>query len=181
MIRSVAIGAVFLACGVLAGTSSSQAQPPKSVAASSGQIGQTGWWEQGWGFTAPGVYREQNPVVRRRLASLFHLAHAEAAARACSEVEVSDKAAHRLVASNGLGPLSPGERTFVDHRRDALAGELAARVGGEACEWAYENYGPKGAMEPGLIRPKDPETTSSVQAPLLPRLVPLPPRRPADL
>lgn len=178
MIRLHVIGTIFLVCGVLAGTSSSEAQSTKSAVASSGQ---EAWWEHGWGFAAPGVYREQNPAIRRRLASLFHLAHAQAAARACSEVEVSDKATRQLLASDDLGPLSSGDLAFVERRRDVLASKLAALVGGEACEWAYENYGPKGAMQPGLIRPKDPETTSSVQAPLLPRLVPLPPRRPADL
>lgn len=162
MIRSFVIGKVFLVCGVLAATPPSWAQIADATRVASDISGQDLWWEHGWGFAGPGVYREQNPTVRRRLAGLFHLDHSEAAAQSCGEVAVSEEVAERLFTGDPLGPFSSGERVFVADRQSHLAGRLAALAGGEACEWAYENYGPNGAMQPGLIRSKYPETTSSL-------------------
>ena len=124
MIRSVAIGTVFLACEILGRSSGSHAQPLGDVATPDGSLGQGAGWAQGWGFAAPGVYREQNPMIRQRLTGLLHLAHAQAAAQACDQVEVSDKAVRQLFASDSFGALSSADLTFV--------GAAALCVGGQA-------------------------------------------------
>src|SRR4051812_24597419 len=74
------IRTIIFFCGVLAGLARSEAQPANTARGASDGMSQETWWEQGWGFAAPGVHQEQNPAVRRRLAGLFHLAHAGAAA-----------------------------------------------------------------------------------------------------
>src|SRR5215204_7736196 len=67
-----------------------------------------------------------------------------------------------------------------------LSKTAATRRQHYVCEWAHENYGPEGAMYPGLIRsrrvrPADPDATSSVPPPNLQRQAPLPPRGPLGL
>ena len=93
--------------------------------------------------------------------------HVHAAAQACTEVEIVQKNIHRLFADDGLGPLSPSELGFVGGRISDFKERLKVQAGEEVCEWAYENYGPNGAMSPGLVRSRvpraiEPETTSAL-------------------
>jgi hypothetical protein len=142
-------------------------------------------WNDGWGFAGPGVYRENDPAKRRRLAGLFHMAHVHAAVQSCSDIEIDHKNITALFANDGFGPLSPSELSFVGGRISDYKEWLKAKVGEEACEWAYENYGPSGVMHPGLIRSKpsrlrEPEATSALPSSPLPERAPLPSRRPMD-
>jgi hypothetical protein len=148
------------------------------------------WWNHGWGFTGPGVYRENDAAKRRRLAGLFHMAHVHAAAQTCSDIDIAHENIKALFANDGFGPLSPAELAFVGGRISHFKERLKAQAGEEVCEWAYENYGPNGAMYPGLVRSQpprlnEPDTTSALPSPKPPSPpahAPLPPRgRPKDL
>jgi hypothetical protein len=95
------------------------------------------------------------------------MAHIHAAAQACTEVQTVQKNIDRLFAGDGFGPLSASELAFVGGRISDFKERLKVQAGEEVCEWAYENYGPKGAMSPGLVhsrvpRARGPETTSGL-------------------
>jgi hypothetical protein len=184
MFKTAAFSTILVSFAVLAGMSPGQAQPLES---STQRPVRNGWmsWNDGWGFAGPGVYRENDPVKRRRLAGLFHMAHVHAAVQSCSDIEIDHKNITALFANDGFGPLSPSELSFVGGRISDYKAWLKAKVGEEACEWAYENYGPNGVMHPGLIRSKpsrlrEPEATSALPSAPLPQRAPLPPRRPTD-
>ena len=185
MFRTAVLSTIFLSCAVLSGTSLGEAQtldPATRHPLPNGDL----WWSDGWGFTRPGIHRTNEPAKRNRLSRLFHMAHVHAAAQACTDVEIVQKNIHRLFADDGLGPLSPSELAFVGGRISDFKERLKVQAGDEVCEWAYENYGPNGAMYPGLVRSRhvrrhDPEATSSLPAPALPPRAPLPPRRPKHL
>jgi hypothetical protein len=166
MFRTAVLSTIFLSCAVLAGTSLGEAQtldPATRHPLPNGHL----WWSDGWGFTRPGTHRVSDPKKRNRLGRLSHMAHIHAAAQACTEVETVQKNIDRLFAEDGLGPLSPGELAFVGGRISDFKERLKVQAGEEVCEWAYENYGPKGAMSPGLVRSRvprarEPETTSGL-------------------
>jgi hypothetical protein len=110
------------------------------------------------------------------------MAHGYAAAQLCPDVELIHATVAQLFASDGFGALTPTELAFDGGRISEFKIWLKTQTGEEVCQWASENYGPEGAMYPGLIRsrsvrPGDPDATSAVQLPS----VPLPPRRPKDL
>lgn len=122
---------------------------------------------KGSDFALPGLSSEKHNPYSERFARLLHLAHVQAAAQGCGDIEVVQDAVQRLFAQDGFGPLSPSELAFVGGRISDFKERLKARAGEEICEWAYENYGPAGAMYAGLVRSKpiesrDPETTSAI-------------------
>jgi len=111
------------------------------------------------------------------------MAHVHAAAQGCGEIEIVHENIDRLFASDGFGPLSPGELAVVGGRISDFKEWLKAQVGEEVCEWAYENFGPNGAMRPALVRskpvaPREPDATSSLPLPKPPGHAPA--RRPSD-
>ena len=109
------------------------------------------WHNHGWGFAGPGVYNEKNPSIRKRLAGLLHMAHVHALAQLCPDIELIHANIAQLFASDAFGTLTPTELTFVGGRISEFKNRVRVQTGEEVCEWAYENYGPEGAMYPGLI------------------------------
>ena len=183
MFKTTAVPIIFVACAVLAGASTSKAQ---QFTTQKPRLSEGAWHNHGWGFAGPGVYNEKDPSKRKRLAGLLHMAHVYAAAQLCPDVELIHANIAQLFASDGFGSLSPTELAFVGGRISEFKIWLKMQTGEEVCEWAYENYGPEGAMYPGLIRSRsvrsgDPDATSSVPPPNVPRQAPLPPRRPPNL
>jgi hypothetical protein len=166
MFRTAVLSTIFLSCAVLAGTSLGEAQTLDPVTRHLLPHEHL-WWSDGWGFTRPGIHRVSDPEMRNRLGRLFHMAHIHAAAQACTEVETVQNNIDRLFAGGGFGPLSPSELAYVGGRISEFKERLKVQAGEEVCEWAYENYGPKGAMAPGLVRSRvprarEPETTSGL-------------------
>ena len=150
------------------------------------RLSENAWHNHGWGFAGPGVYNETNPSIRKRLAGLLHMAHVHALAQLCPDIELIQANIAQLFAAEDFGTLTPTELTFIGGRISEFKNWVRIQTGEEVCEWAYENYGPEGAMYPGLIRPRrvrpgDPDATSSVPTPNVPRQAPLPPQRPPGL
>jgi hypothetical protein len=165
MFKNAVLSTIFLSCAVLARTSFGEAQSHPAI--TKAPPNEHFWWNDGWGFTTPSVHRGSDAPTRRRLSHLSQMAHVHAAAQACTEIEINPKNIERLFANDGLGPLSPSELAFVGGRISDSKERLKVQAGEEVCEWAYENYGPKGAMFPGLVRSKvprerEPETTSGL-------------------
>jgi hypothetical protein len=183
MFKTAAFSTLFLTIAVLPGTSLGEAQPLEPTKQKP-VLNSKAWWNDGWGFAGPGLYRERDLAKRTRLANLLHMAHVHAAAQGCREIEIVPQAIARLFAASG--PLLPNELAFVGGRISDFKEWLTAKAGEEICEWAYENYGPNGAMRTGLVRSKtprvrEPETTSGLPPTRLPDPAPLPPRRPKNL
>jgi hypothetical protein len=174
---------IFVACAVLASASTSKAQ---QFTTQKPGLSEEAWHNHGWGFAGAGVYNEKDPSKRKRLAGLLHIAHVYAATQLCPDVELIHANIAQLFDDDGFGSLSPKELSFVGGRISDLKIWRKMQTGEEVCQWAFENYGPEGAMYPGLIgsrsvRSGDPEATSSVAPPNVPRQAPLPPRRPRNL
>jgi hypothetical protein len=181
MFKTAAVLITFVFCAADASTSKAQ-----QLTTQKPRLSENAWHNHGWGFAGPGVYDEKNPSIRKRLAGLLHMAHVHAVAQLCPDIELIHANIAQLFASDAFGTLTPTELTFVGGRISEFKNRVKVQTGEEVCEWAHENYGPEGAMYPGLIRsrrvrPADPDATSSVPPPNLPRQAPLPPRRPLGL
>src|SRR3954465_12593280 len=125
--------AVFLSCAVLAGTCQAMAET-----AETGQlpiVNGTNPWGHGWGIGRK-ILQSSNTAVRKRIAALDHMAHVHAAVRGCLDIEIGRENMERLFASDGLGPLSPTELSFVGGLISDYKERLEAQAGEEICDWA---------------------------------------------
>jgi hypothetical protein len=160
MFKTAGFSTLFLTIAVFAGTSFGEAQPLEPTAQRPLLDGHT-TWNNGWDFPRADV-RENDPAKRKRLAGLLQMAHVHAAAQACGDIDIAHENIKRLFANDGFGPLSPSELAFVGGRISDFKDWLKAQAGEEVCEWAFENYGPKGAMHPDLVRSKPPSVKEPV-------------------
>jgi hypothetical protein len=134
-VQTLLFSAVFLSCAVLAGTCWAKAQTVEA-----GQLpilNGTNPWGHGWGFGRK-VFKSSKPGVQKRTAALDDMAHVHAVVQGCLDIEIAHENLERLSATDGLGPLSPSELSFVGGRISDYKESLPAQAGEEICEWAYE-------------------------------------------
>jgi hypothetical protein len=161
MCKRAAFHAILFSCGIFAGS-----LPGNTLAAD--------WAGQPRLLEGPEVGRGFNTTVRhKRIAALDHLAHAYAAVQSCAEIQIDHGNITTLFGGDGIGALSPRELSFVGGRISDYKESLRRQADEEVCEWAYENFGPRGFRQPGLVRATrsppghmrpDPDSTSALSS-----------------